>query len=86
MEPDLKDLADKALKSLENEKYKVKFFRTYARMGDALVELQELVNDYLSKTNNNIIDIKFQVQKNFLLGSTMGEFEEDAYAMVIYEE
>ena len=66
----------------KNEKENVKFFRSYSRNGDCLPELQKQINDFMNE--NEIKDIQFQVQKTFLLGSTIGEYEENGYAMVIY--
>ena len=68
----------------ELNKTRVKFFRSYARNSDALISLQEQINDFLNQ-GYFIKDVKFNVQKNFLLASIAGEYEEDAYAMVIYE-
>ena len=65
-----------------NDKPNIKFFRSYSRNGDCLPDLQNQINDFINE--NDIIDIQFQVQKTFLLGSTMGEYEENGYAMVIY--
>lgn len=86
LEPDLNELKEEVLEDIGNGKLQVKFFRAYARMSSPLSELQKEINDFLNTNDYYIRDIKFNVQKNFLLGSTSGEYEEDAYAMVIYEE
>lgn len=83
-EVDLEALKNEVLEDVGNETKQVKFFRTYKRNGNALDELQKQINEFLAVTSY-VEDIKFNVQKNFLLGSTSGEYEEDAYAMVIYE-
>lgn len=85
-EVDLKALEMEALENTifreKSNKPEIKFFRSYSRNGDCLPDLQKQINDFINE--NDIIDIQFQVQKTFLLGSTMGEYEENGYAMVIY--
>lgn len=85
-EVDLKALEMEALENTifreKSNKHEIKFFRSYSRNGDCLPDLQKQINDFINE--NDIIDIQFQVQKTFLLGSTMGEYEENGYAMVIY--
>ncbi len=85
-EVDLKALEMEALENTifreKSNKPEIKFFRSYSRNGDCLPDLQNQINNFINE--NDIIDIQFQVQKTFLLGSTMGEYEENGYAMVIY--
>lgn len=80
-----------AMEEIEEDKnkepVKVKFFRSYARSGDALPELEKQVNAFLrTKDSWYVEDVKFQVARNFLVGTTLGEFEEVGYAMVAYTD
>lgn len=71
---------------------KVQTFSIYARNGkigtqDAYVAVQEKVNKYLSTlVCSQIRDVKFQVVKQFLPQTNIGEYEENWYVMVMYED
>lgn len=88
-EVNLEELKNQVLKEVEpaGSQMKVEFFRSYGRGQDCLAELKKQINDFLEKHDSySIVDIKFQVVKNFLLGSTLGEYEENGYGMVSYIE
>lgn len=94
-EVDLEELKQRAIKEAQEhieidcnkEPAKVVFFRSYARSGDALPELQKQINNFLRTRDSWYIeDVKFQVVRNFLVGTTLGEYEEIGYAMVMYTD
>lgn len=46
-------------------------------------QVEQQVNEFIK--DKKVMDIKFQVNRNFLPYTTSGEFQELMYAMVIYE-
>lgn len=46
--------------------------------------LQDQLNEFVK--DKQVHDIKFQVLKNYLPMTSMGEFDETMYAMVLYDE
>ena len=75
------------LKDMSKPK-RIKLFSECSRCGETSRELlQQTLNNFLSTRNpDNILDIQTGSYKNFLLGSTMGEYEECWYAHVVYYE
>lgn len=62
---------------------KIKVFGVKANGFCPKLQLEEQINKFI--TDKDVVDIKFDVVKNYLPHTTSSEFEETLYAMVIYK-
>lgn len=67
----------------DSNSVKVKIFGKQGYGVSPKDELEREINSFIS--NKDLIDIKFQCVRNFLPHTTMSEFEEIMYAMVLYK-
>ena len=79
----LLQLQMEAMKKAMENNCKVKLFgiQTQNKSGGEDIEIQ--INEFIK--DKNVIDIKFNFVRNFLPHTTLGEYQEVWYAMVIYE-
>jgi len=63
---------------------KVKIFGAKANSVSCRAEVEQQLNEFISTVK--VVDIKYQVIKNYLPQTTQAEYEELWYCMVLYEE
>jgi hypothetical protein len=63
---------------------KVKIISIYKRQEEVHPYLENEINNFIANVDN-VKDVKFQITRNFLLGSNSGEFEEIGRALISYE-
>lgn len=73
----------KEFKKSLNKEHKVKIIGISANSVTGKNEIENQINDFIK--DKNIIDIKFQVIKNYLPHTTQSEYEELWYVLIEYE-
>lgn len=76
------DLGD--LKKFINKSLKTKIIGLSALNGSAKDEVEKQINEFIK--DKEIVDIKFQVIKNYLPHTASNEYEELWYVLIEYEE
>lgn len=72
-----------SFKNSLNKKHKIKIIGISANGVSGRDEIENQINDFIK--DKEIIDIKFQVIKNYLPHTTSNEYEELWYVLIEYE-